>query len=543
MGVKNRLNIIAVKKGTSVFPAGQSIYKEVGTGIPTIAVREGQFVAYDPKDKISVDESTIGDLDTVVFAVGWGRNPNTGYANEFRKAFMEETRKCDLVSGTAEPFKCGQAAVVDLLFDCIQPDTTNTIRIEVSDYESDSFNPEFIPEKKVYTASTEIITCTPECDPDYDCGDLVDSLIDQINGESTVPAMSGNPFRRSPDRHMPVFAHKIFANSFQFCMDAVDESDCNKCTHIPAILGIKIGDGEPIMFEDTEDPENPGKTMKEQLPMIKSLVDAALVDEEGKTIGTMTYTGSFGQCCPTQIEINTSAEDVVFIGENGTEIVNCGTSSPLEGGYRCGIRVVAKEIDGDCLCSLPANQYVKNKVRRINIEAVGDGWYYGKVRVNHVQKPKPPINLGYDLVEEDYKSQTGGSGRRHLAYNDPQGRFNYPTADSRALNTGIIDCRAGYCILSLLHNAKFPGPFEKYANGIPGWTKVAIQMTDTENILAIQKIINAFIADTTCPIFKSLECIDSEGQILTPDLEQTTWGGADTVHGFDPAEDETDSQE
>lgn len=530
MAIKERLNIIAVKKGTTVFPGGQNIYISSG-GQPSLAVQEGQFVAYDPKTNISLDATSIADVDTAVFAVGWKKNYRTGYANELRKLFNEETRKCDLVNGTAEPFKCGTAAVSDLLFKCIKPDEVYTIRIEVEDWESESFRPEFLPTRKIYTVNTHEATCDAECEPVYECGDLVDKLIDQINGITETRPMDGALGRVSPERYQPFFATKLFDKSTQFCLDPQDSS-CNVCTHLPAITGITVGE-TTTTFENTVDPENTSLTLKEQLESIRIQANAALVDSEGVSIGSLTYTGGAGQCCPTQIEINTSEETIQLLGEGGTPIEPCGTSTPIEEGYNCGIRVTAKHLDLECLCEPSlASTYIKNKHRKVHIEAVGKGWACNSVKVNKVQNSTVPKGWGYDLIEADYQSQTGGTGRAHEPYNEPRGRFNTPSDRSRAMNTGLIDCKAGYCQISLESRAKFNGAFERFDRGISGWSVIAIDQSDTDNILDVQEIVNAFIADTSCPIFKTLECVNPGGDIITPDVDAIGVGGVDTTHGF-----------
>lgn len=531
MAVKNRTNIIAVKKGTTVFAGNQSIYTESIGGMPSLAVEEGQFVAYDPKENVSLDSTTIANVDKVVFAVGWGKNPLTGYANELRKLFNEETSKCDLVNGTAEPYKCGTAAVTDLLFRCIKPDEVYTIRIEIEDWESESSRPEHMPTRKVYNFNTHEAVCDEECEPVYDCEKVVDGIINQINGVTATKPMDGALMRTSPERYQPFFATKLYPNGTIFCLDSQD-LNCDICTHVPAITGIVVG-SETTTFVNATDPENTNYTLRSQLESIRLQANAALVDEEGKSIGSFTYTGGVGHCCPIQIDINTSAETIQLLGAGGTPIEVCDTYNPIDEGYNCGIRVTAKQLELDTLCDPPlANTYIKNKLRKVHIEAVGKGWKCNSVKVNRFQKSTAPKGWGYDLAEADYQSQTGGAGRAHLPFNDPKGRFNHPSADSRAMNTGLINTKAGYCQISLESRAKFSGAFETQGIGIPGWSVIAIEQNDTQNILDIQEIVNAFIADSKCPIFKTLECIDPSENIITPDLDAEGWGGIDTTHGF-----------
>lgn len=541
MSVKNRYNIISVKPGTTVFAEDQSIYYEVAPGIPALAVGEGQFVVYNPKDKKSLGLTSIAAVDKAVFAVGYGVNPLTGLAKELRKLFMEETGKCDLVYGTAEPSRCGTAEVVDIRFDCIKPNSVYTINIEVSDYETEAFNPEFIPEKKVYSFATDMCSCEENCNPVYDCLDLVDGLVDQINGVNPQKKMDGSIFYPKPDPHRPFFAHKLLTNATQFCLTPSD-SDCNICTHLPAITGITIGENT-VNFTGTVDPEDDTKTLKTQLPLIKLLIDKAFADQEVQ--GFATYTGGAGECCATQIEINTEEETIALLGEGGEPIAPCGTSTPL-GEYSCGIRVVAKKVDIGCLCDLPAETYIKNKLRKLNISAVGDDWACNSVNVTKVQNSTAPINLGYDLIELDMWTQTGGSGRGHWAYNEPRGRFGNLDARSRAKNTGIFNCQAPYCTINLTSRAMYPGPFDSYSNTIPGWSTIAIQMEDTANIHAIQQLVNAYIADSSCPIFKALECIDDADAVIHPETENAIFGGQDTTSGFDaqdPPEQEGGTEE
>lgn len=528
--------MIVVKKGSTVFPGNQPLFVDRGDGNPRLAVTEGQFVAYDPKRNISLDETTVGDVDTAVFAVGWKTDPKTGYALELRKAFSEETRKCDLVNGTAEPYKCGTAAVTDLLFRCIKPDATYTFNIEVEDWESESFRPLHHKTKKVYTVNTHECKCEPECDPQYECGDLVDDFIKQINGISETSPMDGALGRFHPERYQPFFAFKIQPRSLQFCLDAADDK-CDVCTHLPAITGIKIGENS-VSFTDTVDPNNTELTMKGQLNLIKIAIENAIKDADGE--GTVTFTGSVGECCPTQLEIMTNLEDdIVLLGYEDAEIVNCGEETDILEDYGCGVRVVAKQLDFGCLCDLPASTYIKNKYRKIDINAVGDGWACNSVKVKKVQQSTVPRNWGYDLMEEDYRSQVGGAGRAHLPYNDPRGRFNYPSEDSRARNTGLINCREGYCTLHLENFDKFSGPFDTRGNTTPGLTTIAINMKDVDTIKDIQKIVNAFIADTSCPIYKKLECIGEDNQPIYPEDVISGQGGFDTTHGLE----ETDNEE
>lgn len=537
MSVINRHNIIVVKKGTTVLAKDESIYVDRGDGEPRLNFKEGTFVAYDPKRNIALDDTNIDDYEEVVMGVGWKTDPMTGYALEVRKLFNETTNRCDLVNGTAEPFKCGTAAVTDLLFRDIKADSNYTINIEVEDWESESFRPLYHPTKKVYSANTHVPSCYPECNPTYECGDLLDSLLDQINGVTVTEPMDGAIARVSPERYQPFFATKLFANSTQFCLSAVD-STCDKCVHVPAITGIKVG-GTSTVFTGTTDPDDSTKTLKSQLNLVKIQADAALVDGVGKSIGTLTYTGGAGQCCDTQIEINTSETLIELHTTASAPFAECGTSNPIEVGYDCGLRVTAKHINFECMCDLPAGTYIKNKYRKMNINAVGEGWAYNSVKVNRVQLSKAPRNWGYDLKEIAYKAQTGGAGRGQLPYNDPRGRFNFPSEESRARNLGGIDCDLGYCTIQLESRAKFNGAFETFSNGIPGCSTIALEMGDSTNILAIQKIVNSFIGPASCPIFKTLECVNPDGETITPDTDAIGEGGVDTTHGFIASEDPT----
>lgn len=532
MGVVNRQNVISVKPGTTVFAGGQSIYRKSASGDPQLLVKEGEFVAYDPRTQKSLDATSISSVDEVVLAVGWGRS-RYGTAKTLRGTTIAGhdsmgIRSCDITAATAEPFKCGQNAVKDIEFDCIKPDKAYTFYIGVEDYLSESFFPEHFGRKRYYTATTNVCNCEPDCSPRADCTDLLADFADQINGISkfTDDPHVGQWFEVSPQDDLPFYAFVRRQYSTQYCLTPSDAT-CDTCTYLPLPTGITIS-GNTTTFEGLESSED-GLMERDLVPYLLDQINAALVDGEGNSIGTATASGSTGKCCNVQIEINTSVEGVTL---NGEGIESCGSED--FGTEGCALRVVAKPIDLECMCDdALANIPIKNKLRELEIDVVGDGWVCQSHEIIEVQKPKAPINLGYDWAEIDYKSANGGEGRTHDDFNNYRGRFKQFDAQSRAANIGHIKCSEGYCSITLESVPVYLGNFQTDHRGVPVRNHIIVQQGDTANILAIQEIVNAFIASPKCPVFKTVECIDPDGNVIDPASEVTGYGGHDTTHGFE----------
>lgn len=534
-GIVNRNNILAIKPGTSVYPGGQDIYGTGADGKPKLLVREGELVVIDPATRKSLDETSIASVNVVEFAVGWGRS-KYGRAKDLRKFAMEKINRCDLTDIAAQPHKCGTSAVTDIEFSCIKPDKVYSFYIAVEDYISESFSPQYQPLRRFYTVTTNECACEPDCSPVADCEATLKKFVDQINGIKTFSDDPGlyQSIRMEDQAELPFYAHVRYDYAQQFCLTP-EGLNCDPCTHIPAITGITI-DGDTTQFEDTTDPDDSTLTPRDQIQDVVDQINAALGYQTDEEIGVATVSGSTGSCCPLQIEINSSVahESISLLGDGGTPITACGTEDFSEANG-CAMRIVAKKVNLDCLCDphLP-DPKILNKTRKLHVDVSGGNWTCGTVSINQVQKASSPINLGYDWTEKDADSEVGGRGRGHDEFNTFRGKYMSPDKYSRVSNfSPFIKCDEGYCSISMEYLAKYEGSFQTHSRTVPVISHILIQQDDTENITAVQDIINAFIAPSSCPIFKTVQCIDSEGNIVDNAANVTGVGGYDGSKGFE----------
>src|SRR5699024_7981705 len=143
-GIVNTNKIIAVKPGSTVYSGNQDIYAAGADGKPKLLVKEGQFVAIDPKTQKSLNSSSIATVDEVEFAVGWGGS-KYGRTKTIIKLSLDRIYRYDITDVAAEPYKCGTSAVSDIEFDCIKADETYTFDSGVEEYLSESLFPVYIP--------------------------------------------------------------------------------------------------------------------------------------------------------------------------------------------------------------------------------------------------------------------------------------------------------------------------------------------------------------------------------------------------------------
>lgn len=536
-GIVNTNKVIAVKPGSTVYGGGLDIYAKGADGKPKLLVQEGQFVAIDPRTQKSLDASSIEGVDKVEFAVGWGRS-KYGRARELRKLSLESIDRCNITDVAAEPYSCGTSAVTDIEFDCIKADETYTFFIAVEDYISESFSPAYMPLRRYYTVNTNECTCEPVCEPTADCQELVKDYVRQING---IKKYKDDPglhqwMELQPNENLPFYAHVRYENSFQFCLTP-ESAECDLCTHVPAITGINIGE-TLVEFEGTTDPDDSSLTRREQLLDIVDQINDELGYGTEDEKGVATLSGATGKCCDLKLEINTTESAVTLQGESDP-IAPCGTED-FSGANGCAIRIVAKPVDLSCLCDTGVpDPRILNKTRNLKVDVQGQSWSCGSHRVIEVSKSTPPINLGYDWIQQDIDSAHGGSGRTHDNFNTFRGK--YMTADplSRIKSASpFIKCEEGYCSISLEHRGQYPGVFQTRGITVPAKSHILIQHDDYTNIKAIQAIVNAFISSPSCPVFKTVQCIDSSNQVVNPPKEQTGFGGYDGSKGFPDANEQ-----
>lgn len=534
-GIVNTTKLIAVKPGTSVYPGGQDIYTRGADGKPKLLVREGEFVAINPKTQKSLGAEEIASVDAVDFAVGWGKS-KYGRADTLRKISLN---KCSLRTVAAENYRCGTSAVTDIEFDCIQPDEVYTFHIEVEDYLSESFSPKNMPLRRHFTVNTHECKCEPECEPTYDCQNLVKDFVRTINGIKKYKDDPGLDqwIELHPNENLPFYAHVRYDYAYQFCLTP-ETADCDLCTHVPGIKGIKLGSENNVTFDSTLDPDHPTLTMREQVLDIVDQINMELGYGTDEEVGVATVSGSTGKCCDLVLEINTNESSVKLVDHEDSDVEPCGTED-FTGENGCAIRIVAKELDLSCLCdtNIP-DPRINLKTRNLSVGVSGDAWTCGTHRVITVSKSTPPINLGYDLIELDVNSHVGGIGRGHDNFNTFRGKYNTADPKSRIKNASpYIKCEEGYCTISLEDRGYFGGHFQKFANGVPSLNMIVLQHDDYDNIKDVQELVNAFLSGGSCPIFKTVQCIDDENESLNPAVDQSGYGGYDGSKGYEDAND------
>lgn len=456
---------IVTKGDYGMLAAGSDLYT-IASGNIHWNVAPGQLVAYTVANGAAtvVDNTTLaaGDLPELFIGVGYDSNGD-GVTDDIRYIGLEDVAGCEMHEASTCSPKCGAPEIVDFYFDCTKCDETYSLMVRVDDNRTRSFSP-WNKSFAEYTASitTDCASCE-DCDKEHNCKEIACKMADQLNAEIDLKiGDEGYPDWKGEGLPRPFWATRLHDRSLVYCLSPAGSGDCSDCNYIDDITQITIN-SEVINLVGTANPADGTQTLLGQLESLVDQINQAFEDTLGPHSGSAYITGSYQNCCPFQLHVNTCDATFAITGlvpetdenpfeEYGTftntdDCVDCPPAAASTFAPTCGIRVIAEKISPDCDCFI--NKPLAFYGRKIDVLPFGDvaenSWKQGYYRTVRVQEMELPSNFGGHIQWLEYQQDVGGSGRAYNRSNNNQGWLNLPGAKSRVRNAVTAECHKNYC--------------------------------------------------------------------------------------------------
>lgn len=533
--------------------AGQPLFSYVGKGKSAriiYNVAPGQLVAYTVTNGVTltVTGATLAASDIYELYVGVGVDLNgDGVTDDIRHIGIEHVSGCQPREVSTSSPRCGGPQVTDFYFDCTKCDETYSVMVRVDDNQTRSFSPW---NKSFSEFVGSIVTNCSSCDDcpvEHNCKEVACKLADALNGELDLKiGNNGYPDWKGQGLPRPFFATRLHANSTVYCLGPKTDAElCEDCTYIDAIGGANIN-GTFYPFTGVVNPADDTQAFIGQVDSIVAQLNEAFITEysqgqEGVNphAGSAYATGSYQQCCPIQLHVNTCDETFELLdNSNGTGIegspiygvktnpftvhgtvttpldcIDCD-DSPTSSAFPCGIRVIAEQIKGDCNCYI--DQPLAFYGRKIEILPFGEGWRGKPWRVKEVQAMELPSGFGAWIQWLEYQDLPEGRGRRFSRSNVNKGWANLPDKKSRIKNAVTAKCDKNYCSYYMKSFVEKKKLSDEYGV-ITVHSNVHIPNTDATTIAAWELFFSALIGfNPSCKQLTTVSCDEVIGVCPTP---------------------------
>lgn len=537
--LKNDIQKHIVASGNHAMAAAdQPLFQCVGKGKGKrlhYNVAPGQLVAYTVSNGVAttVDASNLDASHIHELFIGVGVDLDGDHVtDDIRHLGIEHISGCEPREVSTSSPRCGGPQVVDFYFDCTQCNETYSVMVKIDDNKTQSFSPwnkSFA--EYVGTIVTECHSCD-DCPVEHNCKEVSCKLADALNNDFELKVgKEGYPDWKGQGLDRPFFATRLHDNSFIYCLGAQTIDDCVDCTHVSAITGAIIN-GTQYDFVGTVDPANQSFTLQGQVQNIVTQLNEAFIEEysqgqEGVNphAGSAYATGSYQDCCPIQLHVNTCDASFELIGgptpivsnpfvDHGTEdndlnCIDCG-DQPSQKAFPCGIRVIAEQIKGECDCFI--DKPLAFYGRRLKVLPIGDGWKGKPWTVKEVQAMELPAGFGSWIQWLEYQGNLPeGRGRRYSRSNINKGWANLPGSKARVRNAVTARCDKNYCsyyLKSLTEKTKLNNEFGK----IQIHSNVHIATDDSVTIASWEGFFEALIAlNPQCKQLTVVNCDTSIG--------------------------------
>lgn len=460
---------ISLKGNYSFAAAGQPLFTHTGRSI-NYNVLPGQGVVYTIEadgTTLTHDSTTIDSSNIYALHIGVGVDTNgDGVTDAIRHLGIEHLSACHPEVASVSSPRCGGPQVVDFYFDCTQCDETYSLMVKVDDNETRSFSP-WNKSFAEFTGSitTDCHSCA-DCAPTHNCKEVACKLSDSLNNELDLMVGSRKyPDWRGKGRPRPYHATRLHDNSFIYCLSPqTTEGACDSCTHISAVTGAVIN-GVTYTFTGTTNPSDNTQTLVGQVKHVVDQLNAAFRTEYGEYAhaGSAYYTGSYQDCCPIQLHVNTCYAGFQLLGASSAQIavsdaynpftrvgtvtadpdcIDCGDTATTTT-YTCGVRIIAEKIEGDCGCYI--DKPLAFYGRKIELNPVGEGFRGKSWLVKEVQAMELPAGFGREIQFLEYQNKPGGKGRIYNRSNVTKGWMNLPGKTDRVENAVLAECDKDYC--------------------------------------------------------------------------------------------------
>lgn len=300
-------------------------------------VSPGQLVAYVKEaggvtrivDTAGLDASEIHELYVGVGIDETGQ----GLTTNIRHLGIEHISGCAPQAVSTSSPRCGSPMVVDFYFECTKCNETYSVEVEVDDNFSRSFgvwNKSF--QQFVGSVVTECSSCD-DCPVEHNCKEVACKLADALNADIDLKVgdIPYPDWKGGPGIHRPYFATRLHPTSKIYCFGPQSEAEsCTSCTYVAAVKGVKIRDTR-YNFVGNLNPNDSTQTLMAQLPILVDQINEFFKTEYGEYAhaGSAYSTGSYSDCCPVQIHINTCDADFQLYDVNDNNITPQSTVNPF----------------------------------------------------------------------------------------------------------------------------------------------------------------------------------------------------------------------
>lgn len=470
-----------------------------GSG-PIILVNPGQYVFYDPTTNKTINTSTWTKSTHGRWVLGVGVDEEgKGYSTSIRKVFNDVVFGHHIRDVRVEQPSCGLVDVKDVFVrGCINTDETYTFNIGYTDGRTMQ---EFGFNKMPFETTSVTIPgdLCASCGDNAECSEVIDAIIKAMEPQKMSDRKHmlkrGSRYPEKKDYHVV----PLYNTSYSFPLTLSASNACESCNQVQGLVSIEI-DEETVTFTNNLSGTN---TALGQLEYIIYQINAAL---EGK--GSAVIKETVGHCCNMSIEINTCKDvgDITLTGENQSispTVTNPFTAITEEDASvfcdstgttftpTCGFRVISKGIsfEEQCLINININPFPMRKLFIFGTPS-GKGFPF---HVKETQNASWPRGLGAYWALRDYKSDNGGTGRSHNAYNSRYGEFMQPGKDDR-INAVAVNPKTSYVAVSMSQSSpNVPLEHIGYVNILNGVSHLLIPAGDSTTRTAIQSALNQYI--------------------------------------------------
>lgn len=341
--LKNIQKHVVASGDYALATAGQTLFTIIGSGSRrriSYNVSPGQIVAYVIEGGVTrtVDDGTLaaGDIHELYIGVGVDLDGD-GVTDDIRHIGIEQVGGCDPREVSTSSPRCGSPQIMDFYFDCTECNETYSVIVRVDDNQTRSYSPwnksfsEFVG-----SIVTNCNSCN-DCPAEHNCKEIACKLADALNNDLDLKVGS----RKYPDWKgqglpRPFFATRLHSNSFVYCLSPQTEvGGCKDCTYIGAITGALIN-GTKYTFVGNTNPADATQTFPGQLDgIVQQLNDAFITEYSGGQVdvnphaGSAYVTGSYQDCCPIQLHVNTCDASFILLGPGDVEIVETSNNNPF----------------------------------------------------------------------------------------------------------------------------------------------------------------------------------------------------------------------
>lgn len=516
MATWSRYNFVVSRNDLPVKAAGQPVFLtptgKVRKGQQILNVVDGEIVAFNPKENITLDAAGIATAEVVSVAVGVDTTGD-GLANELRYLAGDNV---NLIGGVLDASGrgpiCAAPQIVDVAVDCLEPGETYSLSVFLDDaFVRSRYNFNESAEFVFSGVAPDLSNCD-SCNTDTDCGDVLDQIVAQVNSNAQVdPTLLGErTYFQAQDlveHYQPFTALRLYENDFNFDFTLADGA-CEECVDFTGITGITI-DGSSTDFTFTTLPGDTTKSVEGHIDRIIQSINQAFVDEEVN--GSAVRLDTTGKCCDVSIQINTSAA-AVTLNSDGGAVAATSTGTPLADlGKTCAMRFVVDTVDVDCMCQYPTNKPVPNYWgRTIDVQALSPSWKNAELVVNQVQAQVLPTGLGYFWQDkEHYMQHHGGGGGDFRNSNYYTGKIALPDDGSRFTSAATADCKQSYCQYTLTTESRRRGDHGTYRyNHAQALTYFLVPSNDSTTRASFETLMNA-IKDRSENIISDVSCTEA----------------------------------